>query len=509
LSGGSVGCTDGERGMSAPAWPRVVVVGRDAALWLSANVIRAALAPSGVDVTAVELPSRLTAADVYASLPPLEALHTQLRIDEAALLRAIGGTFTLGQNFVDVATGRAPFLHAYGGYGTAIEGQDFFAYWLKARGLGLPVGLEDFSLTAAAARQGRLLIPDDETERYARSDYGYHLPAAAYVRSLRSLAVADGVAIQSADRIGIVHGDAGIAAITLDGVRVEGDLFIDATGEGMLIGALEGARESWNKVFPGDRMLVATAPKFASVPAYAEIRSHAHGWTGLYPSQAQTHVVQVYASHLCSDDEAHRAAAATAGLPLTAATVRLLDPGMRREAWCGNVVAIGAAAAAFDPLHNVDLLAVQSGLVQLLTFFPAASDFSAQRAEYNRLMRSTYARLRDFQALHYRINTYSGGFWALARQGATSPELLHRIALFAARGEIAPYEDESFAADSWRAFFAGHGIVPDSYLPAIDRTPPDAIKAQFRHMLGFVKEQVLRQPTHDAYLQTIAHRVHG
>lgn len=492
--------------MSAPLCNRVVVVGRDAALWLSANVIRAALGPSGVSVTAVELPSRLTAADVHATLPPLEALHNQLRIDEAALLRTLGGTFTLGQNFA--GTGAA-FLHAYGAFGTAIDGQDFFAYWLKARGLGLPVGLEDFSLTAAAARQGRLLIPDDETEKYGRSDYGYHLPAAAYVRSLKGLASHDGIAIHATDAIEIERDDAGVAAVAFDGQRIEGDLFVDATGEGLLIDALGVVRESWRDAFPADRMLVASAPKFASIPAYAEIRSHAQGWTGLYPTLAQTHVVQAYASSLCSDEEAHHGAGAAAGLALTDATVRSLDPGMRAEPWSGNVVAIGDAAAAFDPLHNLDLLGVQSALIKLLAFYPIASDFSAERSEYNRLMRSTYDRLRDFQALHYRINAYDGGFWAQARQSEASPELAHRIGLFQARGEIAPYEDESFAPDSWRAFFIGHGLVPDSYFPVIDRTPPEEMKAQFRHMLGYVKEQVLRAPTHDAYLQTIARRGHG
>jgi tryptophan halogenase len=279
----------------------------------------------------------------------------------------------------------------------------------------------------------------------------------------------------------------------------------------LLIGTLDAARESWEDVFPVDRMLIASAPKFASIPAYAEIRSHKLGWTGLYPSQAQTHVVQAFASSLCSDEEACRAAVETAGLPLADATVRVLDPGERAEAWRANVVAIGDAAASFDPLHNVDLLAIQSALIQLLAFYPVGSDFSAERSEYNRLMRSIYERLRDFQALHYRINGYGGAFWARARarQGEISPELAHRIALFQARGEIAPYEDESFAPDSWRAFFIGHGLVPDSYLPVIDRTPPEEIKAQFRHMLGYVKEQVLRQPTHDAYLQTIARRGHG
>jgi tryptophan 7-halogenase len=495
--------------MSTPLHNRVVVVGRDAALWLSATVLRAALGTSGVTVTAIELPSRLTGADVYTTLPPLEALHNQLRIDEAALLRTLGGAFTLGQNFADPASGGQAFLHAYGAYGTAIDGQDFFAYWLKARGLGLPVGLEDFSLAAAAARQGRLLIPDDETEKYGRSDYGYHLPALAYVRSLKGLVGHDGIAIHTADTVAVERGEGGIAAIAFDGQRIEGDLFVDATGDPLLIGALGGAWESWKETFPADRMLVASAPKFASMPAYAEVRSHPQGWTGLYPSQAQTHVAHVFASSLCSDEEACRAAAETTGLPLTDATVRALDPGIQGEPWNGNVVAIGRAAAGFDPLHSVDLLAVQTGLIRLLAFYPVAFDFSAERSEYNRLMRSTYARLRDFQALHYRINRYGGPFWARARQGETSPELAHRISLYQARGEIAPYEDESFAPDSWRAFFIGHGLLPDSYFPVIDRTPPEEIKAQFRHMLGYVKEQVLRAPKHDAYLQTIARRGHG
>lgn len=495
--------------MIPPLCNRVVVVGRDAALWLSANVIRAALGASGVTVTAIELPSRLAAADVYATLPPLEALHNQLRIDESALLRTVGGAFTLGQNFADASGVGEPFLHAYGAYGTVIDGQDFFAYWLKARGLGLPVGLEDFSLTASAARQGRLLIPDEETEKYGRSDYGYHLPAVAYVRSLKGLAVHDGMAIHTTDAIDVLCGEQGIAAITFDGERIEGDLFVDATGQGLLADALGGSRESWKDMFPADRMLVASGPKLGSIPAYAEIRSHQHGWVGLYPSQTQTHVIQAYASSLCSDEDAYRAASETGGLSLSNAAVLRLDPGMRAEAWTANVVAIGDAAAAFDPLNNLDLLAVQIGLIQLLGFYPSASDFSAERAEYNRRMRSFHERLRDFQALHYRINSYGAAFWAQARQGETSPELAHRIALFQARGEIAPYEDESFAPDSWRAFLIGHGLVPDSYFPVIDRTPPEEMKAQFRHMLGFVKEHVLRQPTHDAYLQTIARRGHG
>jgi tryptophan halogenase len=103
--------------MSAPI-NSVVVVGRDVALWLAASVLRTALAPSGVGVTAVELPSHLRPGDVQTTLPALEALHTRLRIDESALLRATRGAFTLGQNFSDVSGATPAFFHAHGSYGS-------------------------------------------------------------------------------------------------------------------------------------------------------------------------------------------------------------------------------------------------------------------------------------------------------------------------------------------------------------------------------------------------------
>jgi tryptophan halogenase len=491
---------------------RLVVVGQDAALWLTANVIHSALGAAGIEVTAIELPSMLGAADVYPTLPPLEALHNQLRLDEAALIRAVGGTFTLGQNFADAAGATLPFLHFYGACGRAIDGNDFFPHWLKARGLGLPVGLEDFSLTAAAARQGRLFIPDEESEAYGRSDFGYHLPAVAYTRSLRALAIQDGIAVLPATALEVVRDtqNGRIAAIVLDGRRVDGDLFIDATAEGRLIGdALAVPRESWADYYPGDRVVVASAPKLAAVPPYAEVRAWPQGWAGLYPAQARIHVVQAYSAALCDDDAAVRGATAAVGSPLADVALRAVRAGRRERAWAANCVAIGAAACRFDPIHNIELHAIQLGLIHLLNCFPASADPAAERDEYNRIMRASCERLRDFQSAYYLLNRYQGAFWDRARRSTLPPSLAHSIALFRARGAIAPYEDESFSADSWRALLTGLGLVPDSYSPAVDRTAPEEVKAQFRTTLGFVREQVLRQPSQDAYLATIAGRAHG
>ncbi|MDB5457586.1 MAG: tryptophan halogenase, partial [Caulobacter sp.] len=286
---------------------------------------------------------------------------------------------------------------------------------------------------------------------------------------------------------------------------IAGQLFIDATGEGALIGSALGvARESWRAEFPADRVLAAHGPRFAVLPPYAEVRAGAQGWVGLYPSQARTHVVQPYCSALCDDDEALRAAAAVSGLALSDAVVGACDPGRRLVAWERNCVAIGEAACAFDPVHSVDLQAAQLGLVHLLALFPAGSDVSAERAEYNAVMRSVFERVRDFQSAHYRLNRYGdGAFWNQARRAAASPELTHAIETFQARGELPPFEHETFVDDSWRALFVGHGLRPETHAPMIDRTPPEVMKREFRRILGFIKDQTLRQPTHDLYLESL------
>jgi len=116
--------------------------------------------------------------------------------------------------------------------------------------------------------------------------------------------------------------------------------------------------------------------------------------------------------------------------------------------------AIGSAACAFDPVFDVDLHAIQLGIVHLLSLFPVSDEFAAERVEYNRITRSAFERIRDFQSAFYALNRFgAAGFWAKAREGRATSEVAHKIAIFRARGDIAPMEDESFAQDLWQALF--------------------------------------------------------
>jgi len=485
---------------------QIVIVGRDAALWLSATVLRQALRPAGVSVAAVELPSRLSMSSAYASLPPLEALHAKLGLDESALLRSTGGSFSLGTNVVGPADA-APFFLAHGSYGAPIDGTSFFPYWVKARHFGLGAVLEDFCPTAMAARQGRMLLPDEATEAFGRTDYSYHLPALAYVAALKVRASRLGIAVHHARSVTVELESDEISAIALeDGTRIAGELFVDASGaDAVLIGqALGEGREDWRPAFVADRILTAHATPFASVPAYAETRVGDTGWLTLHASQAATHITCAFASDLQDDETALAAAQTLSGLKLLDPVLTPIEPGCRGRPWSANCVAIGSAACAFDPLFDVDLHAIQLGIVHLLSLFPVSGEFAAERAEYNRITRSAFERVRDFQSAFYALNRFGAAkFWDAARAAASPAEVAHKIATFRARGDIAPMEDESFAPDLWQALFVGLGGVPESWPPAIDRTPPERMKEEFRRILGFVRDKVLEQPAHDAYLRSL------
>ena len=486
--------------MSAPR--ELVIVGRDAPAWLAANVVQTALGPAGLRVTVVELPGTSLPPDVYATLPALEPLHRRLRIDEGRLLAATRGAFTLGMNFVD-ATRQAPsFFHAYGSTGARIDNVEFLPHWLKARQHGLPVAYEDFCLTAAAAKHGRMLVPDPDIERHGFTDYGYHLPAIPYAAWLKQRALRAGVQTVEASAAhplrDEVTGD--LVAIVADQQRVSGDFFIDATGaEALLMHTLGVAHESWRDAFPADRLLVAHAAPLPAPPAYADVRQGESGWVALHPSQVCTHVVHAYASDT-PDDVALANASRLAGLELHAAQVRRRAPGLRSRAWQGNCVAIGAAACDFDALHGVELQAVQIGLVHLLPLFPVDADCAVERSEYNKNVRAAFERIRDFQSAHYALNRYGGTFWDRARLTPLSAELLRKIGVFRARGDLVHYEDESFDIADWQSLLLGHGVTPETWDPAADRTPPEVVKGELLRILGFIRQKVESQRPHAQFL---------
>lgn len=499
--------------MTPAATQKVVIAGRDAAAWLTALSLRRALGPAGVAVELVELPGLLRPSDTYASLPALEALHRLLGLDEYAALKAAAGTYSLGQSFANFSRTAPPFLHPYGTHGALINRVPFVQHWLKARAAGLKVEFEDFSLTAAAAKQNRFFVPTADISGFGRFDYGYHLRAIGYVGFLREQGFRRGVKVTPARRIDVrLDPQTGnVAALaTDDGHEITGDLFIDATGaDSLILGqALKVPFESWSYWFPDDRILSVTGERLRTLPPFSQVRALAESTMILTPLQDATGVQHLYDSAYMKDQEALEAAVVTSGLrPRDDAVITPFAAGLRATPWARNCVAIGEAACAMSPIDNVGLHVIHLGLVHLISMFPVDGHLGLDAVEYNRGLRSALDRLRDFQIAHYKLNrNLDQPYWDRMRNLDAPPELAHKIDLFRARGIVPMYDDESFQIDDWLSLFVGHGVTPASWDPIADATTDEDAIGHFQGMLAFIRDHVREMSSHDAYLELYAAR---
>jgi tryptophan halogenase len=485
---------------------KVVIVGRDAGAWLSALALQLNFGRVGMQIELIELPSALRPQDIYVTLPAQQAFHRLLGLDENRLLRACSGLYTLGQRFSNWSGSAAPFLHAYDTHGTPLGRVDFFQYWLKARANGLKVPLEEFSLGAVAAKDGRFVIFNDSTRVFSNAGYGYHLSAIPYLRAIGKVALKAGLRHTISGLRAVEHREGGIQAVVLhDGSRIEADLFIDASGpEGLLIKHLERDNfENWKDWLPCDRQLVASAPPLSPVPAFSQISAFREGWLGIYPLMNRTALVMAYNSEHISDRDMLQKAPTLSGLRIEGDTfISPMNLGARLQHWISNCVAIGDTAVSPVPIDALHLQMLNVSLSYLISLFPADRDDMKEATIYNLKLASHTASLRDFQISHFKLNRRFGEpLWDAVREQAVPEMLARKLRLFESRGIVAMNEDETFQEESWISLFVGHHLIPKSWNPLVDKMSEQEQIANFRRILGFIASEVKSMPSLQAQLE--------
>jgi tryptophan halogenase len=296
-----------------------------------------------------------------------------------------------------------------------------------------------------------------------------------------------------------------IVEIVLDGSeRVSADLFVDASGaEAMLLGAQAGSEfESWNSWLACDRLLAASAPALKQLPAYSQVTAFESGWVGLFPLQGRTAVLGAFRSDGGDDSATVRAALAAAGLPVAGdAVVTPFHAGAQRRPWIGNCVAIGDAAVALEPLDAVQLHLIHVGLSHLIALFPVDAREMPEAMSYNAAILSHAVNVRDFQIAHYKLNGRGGEpFWDRAREAGGPASLDAKLSLFASRGQVATYDDESFEPQNWAAIFIGHGMLPRSYDHLVDDLPREEQIERLQRLLRLIADEVNQMPSVNDYL---------
>lgn len=481
---------------------QVVVVGSDAPAWMAAAALHQSLAPTGVRVRVVELPSLVQQVDAYSALPALAGFHYRIGFQERLLFSACKAVPIAGQRFSNWSGAAPPFIHGYDRPSPSGAGVGFTQLWVKGRQKGLRSAFENFSLGAMAARANRVPVPAEGAELH--STFGYHIDAGSYSALLRHFAVRCGVESKAATISDVETEAERISALVLaDGERVEADLFIDASGpQAVLIGRMPGAEfESWRELLPCDRMLAASGKVLRPHPGFSEISAFREGWLGLFPLQDRTAVVAAYDSRQISDQHMLQQLPALAGLPIDDAVVSRLNQGIRSRTWVGNCVAVGESAFSLEPLDAVQLHTTHNCISHLMALFPVEAGAFLEAEVYDRIIRRVAINLRDFQAAHYKLNRrFDAPLWDGCRDLAVPHSLQRKLDVFAARGRVPLYDDETFQEQGWESLFVGHGLMPRSYDPRVDAMPEQQHIAQVQRRLENIVTLVEAMPLVDDFI---------
>lgn len=483
---------------------KIVIVGGGTAGWMTAAALGKFLKDGQTNIRLVESEEIGTVGVGESTIPQMRIFNRMLALDENEFVRRTQATFKLAIEFRDWTRIGASYHHPFGPYGIDMEGVSFHSYWLKMHALGEAPDPGDYSLNVIAARHSRFMRPAQAPNSpLATIAYAFHFDAGLYARYLREFSEKLGV-VRTEGKITNVHlnGESGfVEAVTLaDGMRIEGDLWIDCSGfRGLLIEQwLKTGYEDWSHWLLNDRAWAVPCESSSDRHPVTRAIARPAGWQWRIPLQHRVGNGYAYSSKFVGDDEA----AATLlghleGKPLKDPMMLKFVAGRRLKSWNRNVVAIGLSAGFMEPLESQSIFLIQVAIARLLTMFPDRSFEPADTARFNRLMQFEYERIRDFLVLHFHATERDDTpYWDYCRNMKIPEYLADKMALFQGRGRIFRENDELFNETSWFAVMVGQGLKPRGHDPLVDELSQAELRDRMAHIKSVIGNAATSMPDH-------------
>jgi tryptophan 7-halogenase len=487
----------------------IAIVGGGTAGWMAAAALAKSLGGMGIHIRLIESAQIGSVGVGEATIPPIMDFIRQLGIAEDDLVRGVKATYKLGIGYRDWTRPGHFYFHPFGPTGPGIGTIPFQAYWLKMFLAGNAAPLEDYSIQARAAIEGRFTrpvhAPNTPLNKIA---YALHFDAASFARYLRGFAEARGVQRIEGEVRGVTLQlrNGFVESIKLDtGESIVADLFIDCTGfRGLLIEeALEAGYEDWSRWLPCDRALVVHSEPAAAPAPYTLVTAREAGWQWRIPLQHRNGNGYVYSSAFIDGGSAETTLLKSLEGRLLGPPMALrFTPGRRRKTWSKNVVALGLSAGFLEPLEATGIYLIQRGIAMLLRFFPDRDFATADTDRYNRVLELEFDRVRDFLLMHYTQTERSGAFWEHCRSMPLTDTLLEKIELFRSHGRILREEAELFPVMSWLSVMIGQNIRPRRYDPLVDSLDPNKIQSRLQELRTGIERCVAAMPSHWDFIES-------
>jgi glycine/D-amino acid oxidase-like deaminating enzyme len=463
---------------------RIVIVGGGTAGWITASLIAARHhldAERKLTIVLIESPDIPTIGVGEGTWPSMRQTLQKIGIREADLVRDCDASFKQGTQFLDwSAVGdEHHYIHPFS-FPAEYSNLNLAGHWL---GHASNTSFAEFVTPQAAVIAAGLAPKQASTPEYAFNvNYGYHFDAGKFAQLLHRHATKNlGVEYLQANVTDVESSaDGDIAALTLDtGKRVDGDLFVDCTGQrGLLIHEHFGIDfVSVKDVLFNDAAIAVQVP-YASpddpIASVTRATAVANGWIWDIGLQSRRGLGHVYST--AHSDEATAMAAirdyvrrTAPGCDMDKLNFRSIPfaPGYRRRFWVQNCVAVGLSGGFIEPLEASALALIEHSaaiISQQLPFNREIMDVVASR--FNSRMLYNWQRVIEFLKLHYIISARDDSdYWRDCRVAEScSQELRDKLTLWQQLPpwhDDAPRVDELFPSASYQYVLFGMGFRPE------------------------------------------------
>jgi tryptophan halogenase len=486
----------------------IVIIGGGTSGWMTAAALSKVL-KGRYGITLIESDEISTIGVGEATIPMISLFNRMLELDENEFVRETQASFKLGIEFVNWGRLGDRYIHGFGVIGQDNWTVDFHQYWLKQYLAGKAKELDRYSINTVACLENKFMRPraDMPNSPLSQIAYAFHFDASLYAKYLRGYSEQHGVTRVEGMIVGVGQreGDGHVESVTLkNGRKIEGELFIDCSGmRGLLIEqTLHSGYEDWSHWLPCDRAMAVPCESVPVLTPYTRSTARSAGWQWRIPLQHRIGNGLVYSSKYMGDDEAKALLLSNLdGPPLAEPRPIRFVPGRRIKTWDKNVVSIGLASGFIEPLESTSIHLVQMGIAHLLTYFPSGGFESADRDEYNRIMKLEYEWVRDFIILHYKATERNdSAFWNYCREMEIPKSLQDRIDLFRTHGRVFREGNELFMKVSWLQVMHGQRIRPQSYHPLTDLLTEEEIAAYLEEVEGVIAACAEVMPTHSRFI---------
>jgi tryptophan halogenase len=490
---------------------KIVVVGGGTAGWMTAATFAKVLGKEYCEIQLIESDAIGTVSVGEATIPQIALFNRILGINENDFIQKTKGTFKLGIEFIDWTKEGGGYMHPFGDHGKGMDAIQFHHYWLKMNQKGTVPDLEEYSLAAVAARQGRFMRPQNMgNSPLSEINYAFHFDATLYADYLRDYSIERGVNRTEGKVVDVFlrNSDGFIDSLKLEnGERINGDLFVDCTGfRGLLIeDALKTGFTDWSDELPCDTAVAmpCKAKNPESLRPFTQATAQKVGWTWRIPLQHRVGNGYVYSSKFMSDDEAVKILSEQMeSEPLSKPNFLRWKTGMRKKGWNKNCIAIGLSAGFVEPLESTGLHLIQSAIAKLMGLFPHNGFDQIDIDTYNNQSKTELEYIKDFIVLHYKATDRDDSeFWRFCRDMKVSDRLQAKIDLYKANGRIYRENVELFNETSWLAVMHGQGLKPKGYHPLVDVLDENEIQRRLDHIKSVIDKSVETMPLQKDFIE--------